>query len=177
MAKKKIDKTKKKEYNMLDFVLLGILLSLVIVVLGLGIYAIVKHKQQTNIAKVDMSVPVIEETTNTLYLDLGKGKTGDTKTYLFKIKNHYKDKINTEEYIYKISFTSDPDIGLALYEKGKDKNLLDPNTISTKEFSLKKNVIDEKIFEAKIELKEDTEENSMVYLKIEGKKKNGNNGR
>ena len=175
MGKKKIDKTKKKEYNMLDFVLLGILLSLVIIVIGLGTFAVVKHKQQTSKAKVDMSVPVIEETTNTLLLDLGKGKKGDIKTYLFKIKNHYKDKINKEEYLYKISFTSEPDIGLALYEEGKNINLLDPNTISTKEFSLKKDVIDEKTFKAKIELKEDTDINSMVYLKIEGKKKNGNN--
>ena len=175
MSRKKIDKTKKKEYNMLDFVLLGILISLGIVVIGLGIFAVVKHKQQSNNTKVDMSVPVIEETTNTLFLDLGKGKKGDIKTYLFKIKNHYKDKINTDEYIYKISFTSDPDIGLALYEEGKNKNLLDSDTISTKDFVLKKDIKDEKIFEAKIELKEDTDINSMVYLKIEGKKKNGNN--
>lgn len=174
MNKKKIDKTKKKQYNMLDFILLGILISLVIVVLGLGIFALIKNSQQKKVTKVDMSVPIIEEKTNTLFLDLGKGKKGDTKKYLFKIKNHFKDKVNSDEYTYKISFTSDTDIGLSLYEEGKKENLLDKKTISTKEYSLKKNTKDEQIYEVKIQLKEDTEANTMVYLQIEGKKKNGN---
>jgi len=174
MNRKKIDKKKKKAYNMLDFVLLGILFSLIIVVVLLGVVAIFKANEKNEKTKVDMAVPVIEETTNSLFLDIGSGKTGDKRTYLLKVKNHYKDNINKEEYTYKISFTSDPDIKLALYEEGKNKNLLDPNTISTKEFTLKKDVRDEKIFEVKIELKEDTEGESLVYLDIEGKKKNGN---
>lgn len=174
MSRKNIDKSRKKEYNMLDFVLLGIFISLIFIVIGLGIFAIVKNNQRKSITKVDMSVPVIEEKTNTLYLDLGKGKKGDIKTYLLKVKNHYKNEINKEEYTYKISFTSDTDIGLSLYEEGKDDNLLDKKTISTKDFLLKKNVKDEKIYKVKIQLKEDTKVNTMVYLNIEGKKKNGN---
>ena len=174
MSKKKIDKKKKKDYNMLDFVLLGILIALLFLVIGLGIFAIIKNSQKKQVTKVDMSVPIIEEKNNTLYLDLGKGKKGDIKTYLFKIKNHYKDNINTEEYTYKISFTSDTDIGLSLYEQGSKKNLLNKKTIETEEYSLKKNIKDEHIYEVKIKLKEDTKANTMVYLKIEGKKKNGN---
>ena len=174
MKKNKIDKKKKKEYNMLDFVLLGVLISLFLVVIGLGIFAIIKHHQKQEITKVDMAVPVIEEKTNTLLLDLGKGKKGDKRTYIFKVKNHYKEKVNKEEYIYKIRFTSDADIILSLYEDGKKTNLLDPKTISTQEFTLKKNIIDEHIYVAKIELMEDTEQESMVYLNIEGKKRNGN---
>lgn len=175
MSRKKIDKKGKKEYNMLDFILLGILISLVIVVIGLGIYAAVTHNKNTKTSKVDMAMPIIEETSNTLYLDLGNSKKGDKKTYLLKIKNHFKDKINKEEYTYKMSFSSDIDIRISLHEKGNDKGLLDKKTISTKELPLKKDKIDEHIYEIKIELKEDSDANSRVYIKIEGKKKNGNN--
>jgi len=175
MSRKKIDKKGKKEYNMLDFILLGMLISLLIVVLALGIYAVTMHNKNNKNSKVDMAMPIIEETTNTLYLDLGNSKKGDTKTYLLKIKNHFKDKINKEEYTYKISFTSDVDIKISLHEKGNNKGLLNKKTISTEELPLKKNKVDEHIYEIKIELKEDVDTNSRVYLKIEGKKKNGNN--
>ena len=175
MSRKKIDKKGKKEYNMLDFILLGMLISLVIVVLGLGIYAVTVHNKNTKNSKVDMAMPIIEETANTLYLDLGNSKKGDKKTYLLKIKNHFKDKINKEEYTYKISFTSDVDIKLSLHEKGSDKSLLDKKTVSTEALPLMKDKVDEHIYEIKIELNEDVDANSRVYLKIEGKKKNGNN--
>ena len=166
---KKIVKNKEKRYDTASLLLLGTLIVLAIVVIVLIVKIVQEKKVYEEKRGIGITVPVIEETITPIDVASFSKKANTTTTYKFKITN-YKDKyVNNVKLKYNISVNSGVKTKYKLYTIDSRENLLDENN-KTKDFTLGKDKKEEILYILEITYLEDTEDDDIVQILVEGKK-------
>jgi len=167
--KKKIDKSTKKSYDTTGILLLCTLIVLAIVVIVLIVKIAQAKKEYNEKRGIGITIPVIEENVTAIDVASFSKKANTTTTYKFKITNYKENYINNVKLKYNISVNSGVKTKYKLYTKDKKDNLLDENN-KTKDFTLSKEKKEEIIYILEITYLEDTADDDIVQILVEGKK-------
>ena len=168
-SKKKIEKNTKKSYDTTGILLLCTLIVLAVVVIVLIVKVVQAKKEYNEKRGIGITIPVIEESITPIDVASFSKKANTTTTYKFKITN-YKDKyVNNVKLKYNISVNSGVKTKYKLYTIDSRENLLDENN-KTKDFTLGKDKKEEILYILEITYLEDTEDDDIVQILVEGKK-------
>ena len=168
-SKKKIEKNTKKSYDTTGILLLCTLIVLAVVVIVLIVKVVQAKKEYNEKRGIGITIPVIEESITPIDVASFSKKANTTTTYKFKITN-YKDKyVNNVKLKYNISVNSGVKTKYKLYTIDSRENLLDENN-KTKDFTLGKDKKEEILYILEITYLEDTENDDIVQILVEGKK-------
>ena len=168
-SKKKIEKNTKKSYDTTGILLLCTLIVLAVVVIVLIVKVVQAKKEYNEKRGIGITIPVIEESITPIDVASFSKKANTTTTYKFKITN-YKDKyVNNVKLKYNISVNSGVKTKYKLYNINDKVNLLDENN-KTKDFTLDKSKKEEIIYVLEITYLEDTADDDIVQILVEGKK-------
>ncbi|MBR2710996.1 MAG: hypothetical protein IKE89_00845 [Bacilli bacterium] len=168
-SKKKIEKNTKKSYDTTGILLLCTLIVLAVVVIVLIVKVVQAKKEYNEKRGIGITIPVIEESITPIDVASFSKKANTTTTYKFKITN-YKDKyVNNVKLKYNISVNSGVKTKYKLYNINNKVNLLDENN-KTKDFTLDKSKKEEIIYVLEITYLEDTADDDIVQILVEGKK-------
>ena len=168
-SKKKIENNTKKSYDTTGILLLCTLIVLAVVVIVLIVKVVQAKKEYNEKRGIGITIPVIEESITPIDVASFSKKANTTTTYKFKITN-YKDKyVNNVKLKYNISVNSGVKTKYKLYNINNKENLLDENN-KTKDFTLGKSKKEEIIYVLEITYLEDTADDDIVQILVEGKK-------
>lgn len=166
---KKVEKTKEKRYDTSGILLLCTLILLAVIVIVLIVKVVQAKKEYNEKRGIGITIPVIEENISAVDVASFSKKANTTTTYKFKITNYKDEYINNVKLKYNISVNSGVKTKYKLYTIDSKDNLLDENN-KTKDFTLGKDKKEEIIYVLEITYLEDTSDNDIVQILIEGKK-------
>lgn len=163
---KKVKKSKSKEYNKQDKILLYTFIGLIALVLVLGVVALNVDKIHKN-NETDIVIPIIEESSeNQWSIDVSNMEKGEEKNYIFSVRN-YKDKKVLESGIsYSIEISSSENITISVYKNNSSKNLITSDDMIIENNVFEKEGKTEDTYKVVIKAKTSPKKGEQLTIKI-----------
>ena len=163
---KKLDKSKKKEYNKADYFLLGLFILVCIIFIIVFIYFL--HVKSDYKNRANISIPVMKENlSSTVNINVSNKNKGDIVKYSFDIRNYNDSKINKNNIKYLIFMDSHINADFNITSNDKEIKLKDNKS---KYFELAKNKKKNVRYDLTIKLNENTDKDYYIDLNVEGVK-------